>query len=504
MKSRQFIMLFIALLVTACESSTSNFESRTVEAAPESGAAAPANYPGGKTRYLVFQIYAAKHFFDDPNKKIFTRATDKSYLEDKVKGIVDTITFTGSEEFKLGFALGPLTLDHTDEQLRKMIKDSFAIALKYNVAVVLHIDDSKFWTKRKDLWNKKENIEWLDWDGTTSDGVYINWGEPWKIAPQICFNSPEIVKEVQRIARTVIGDGVKQGIDLLEAHNKQNLFGGVIVGWETAMNPDFKTRRKYGYCTLTNKGFSKSNPPNDFDAEMEKATREWIELWSQNISAAGIAKEKIYSHVTFKPRVLVEAEGVDYGDGSLFTQAKTAFGKSHNPGFSGYPRQATFQEIYNELEKHGSPPWSISEGTNVNIYQRPLKNPAPEGMEAYLARAFNHGATLVNIFGWDVPGNKNNVFRRAAEGKEAIAAYRKFLRGEKLTEVALEKSYLPQKNDLSARIKSLPSKVEKYREKGGDLSPLHAKFKKLESAMSSNDPEKAEQAVTEIEELIGN
>jgi hypothetical protein len=70
--------------------------------------------------------------------------------------------------------------------------------------------------------------------------------------------------------------------------------------------------------------------------------------------------------------------------------------------------------------------------------------------------------------------------------------------------MALEQSYLPQKNDLSTRIKSLQLKVEKYREKGGNLSPLQSKFKKLESAISSNDPEKAEQAVTEIEKMIGN
>lgn len=54
-------------------------------------------------------------------------------------------------------------------------------------------------------------------------------------------------------------------------------------------------------------------------------------------------------------------------------------------------------------------------------------------MEAYLARHFNHGAALVNIFGWGL-GEADNPFRRAAEYEEAIAAYRNFLRGEPLIE----------------------------------------------------------------------
>jgi hypothetical protein len=48
-------------------------------------------------------------------------------------------------------------------------------------------------------------------------------------------------------------------------------------------------------------------------------------------------------------------------------------------------------------------------------------------MEDYLARMFNHGATLTNVFGWGV-GDSANLFCRAAESADSIAAYRKFLR----------------------------------------------------------------------------
>jgi hypothetical protein len=35
-------------------------------------------------------------------------------------------------------------------------------------------------------------------------------------------------------------------------------------------------------------------------------------------------------------------------------------------------------------------------------------------METYLARQFNHGAVLVNVFGWGI-GEADNPFRIAAE-----------------------------------------------------------------------------------------
>ena len=41
--------------------------------------------------------------------------------------------------------VGPLALDYTDDQLRALIEQTFAIAEKYKIAVGLHIDDLKFW-----------------------------------------------------------------------------------------------------------------------------------------------------------------------------------------------------------------------------------------------------------------------------------------------------------------------------------------------------------------------
>ena len=46
-------------------------------------------------------------------------------------------------------------------------------------------------------------------------------------------------------------------------------------------------------------------------------------------------------------------------------------------------------------------------------------------MHHYLARMFNHAATIINVFGWDI-GDRDGAFRPATESDEAIAA-RQFL-----------------------------------------------------------------------------
>ena len=111
-----------------------------------------------------------------------------------------------------------------------------------------------------------------------------------------------------------------------------------------------------------------------------------------------------------------------------------AFGKHHRPGFSTYPQPGLFDDIYEQLAKHKQVGWASCEGTNM----QPASGPGQSGMnmETYLAKMFNHGGTLVNIFSWGIGGeaNKNMGFRVVTEGEEALQAYRKFLKGEPLIE----------------------------------------------------------------------
>ena len=117
----------------------------------------------------------------------------------------------------------------------------------------------------------------------------------------------------------------------------------------------------------------------------------------------------------------------------IFAPPSVAFGKHHRPGFSTYPQPGLFDDIYEELAKHKQVGWASCEGTNLQLGSGPGQSGMT--METYLAKMFNHGGTLVNIFSWGIGGeaNKNMSFRVVTEGEEALRAYRKFLKGDPLS-----------------------------------------------------------------------
>ncbi|MFO1431514.1 MAG: hypothetical protein U1F76_15440 [Candidatus Competibacteraceae bacterium] len=488
----------IALVAAVCL--VNSYESTTARAA---------DYP----QYLVFQLFmAGAGFTDVPKGNVLTNPPAKTKIDQDVQAIIDVIGERGDENHVLGFAIGPLALDYTrnengdntENKLRSLIQDSFDIALAKNVAVVFHIDDSKFWHTRKDLWSDKKNIEWVDWDGTANTGQYLNWGSPWQLAPQVCFNSPTVVKEVKRIAGDIIGREIRFGMDRLRARNREYLFGGVIVGWETALGRDFVTQKTLGYCALTNRGFSKSNPPRDQaykDEELEKVLKEWIETWSGAILAAGVPRDKIFSHIAFSPPAAYDArKAPSYSEHVLWTPPSVAFGNNHYPGFTTYPDEGILGQIYAELGRHGNPPWASAEGTNVWIHEGPPKKPA-QSMETYLASLFNHGATITNLFGWGI-GDHGNPFRDATEGPASIQAYRKFLRGESLVEQTASEGTDNKKQTLRDRIRALPSKIEAYVQGGGDMRKVGPKVKEMQGFLDRGDLVNVERVLNEILAIV--
>ncbi|MGB5698215.1 hypothetical protein, partial [Muriicola sp.] len=68
------------------------------------------------------------------------------------------------------------------------------------------------------------------------------------------------------------------------------------------------------------------------------------------------------------------------------------------------------------------------------ILGNPPRNPG-YGMESYLARHYNHGASMVNIFAFGLRGGTIiDKLNDAVQGPEAITAYREFLSGKILVE----------------------------------------------------------------------
>ena len=180
-----------------------------------------------------------------------------------------------------------------------------------------------------------------------------------------------------------------------------------------------------------------------------------------------------------------------------------AFGKHHRPGFSTYPQPGLFDDIYEELAKHKQVGWASCEGTNM----QPGSGPGQSGMnmETYLAKMFNHGATLVNIFSWGIGGeaNKNMGFRVVTEGEEALQAYRKFLKGEPLIEAKTEALTLMER--LPPKIhkiqKELPAWIAEGR--AGNKDKAAALMQKLQEHLKAKNFEEVEKTADSILKMMG-
>lgn len=395
-----------------------------------------------QTRYLIFQIFSGAPNPEIPFGYPLGDPPTKDTIAKMVQNIIDTIGTRSTAKAKLGFSIGPVTFDHDDATVTRMIDEAFQIAREKNVAVGIHLDTDMFWEKRTDIYNDDANIEWVNWEGKRNTGLKIEWLEPQKIANRMCYNSPKI-EDAVKVRAKFIGNEIKRNVDRLKVEGKGDLFAGVTAGWETHMGQDEETEQFLGFCAMTNRGFSSSKPPKNIPGEVASIVQEFISLWTGSLASAGVSPDKIYSHVAFLsesnfeiykkegkvPRGVTYEQVLNFGVSTVDPAA--AFGATHRPGFSTYPVSGLFDQIYDEVQKNGNAPWASSEGTNL-IPGGEAGNTGID-METYLARMFNHGAVFVNIFSWGLGGEamKNSPavapFRMATQGEEAIAAYRKFL-----------------------------------------------------------------------------
>jgi hypothetical protein len=450
------------------------------------------------TKYLNFQLMTGLPGYAGPQPMPGHFAPEKAQLEEFVHSLVKAIGSTGDARNKLGFTVGPLCFDMSDEETRQFIHDSFAVARENDIAVAFHIDDSMSWGQRKDLLANPDNIETADWKQKPSTGRRADWGpKPTRFPPQMCFNSREIQAAVKKRA-SLIGAEVKKELDALKTLGKAHLFAGVIAGWETQMGRDFDTDRALGYRALSHRGFSESNPPKDPDLERVQVVKEFMELWANHLHTGGIPREKIFCHIVFT------SQGVDpktkkTGGGSQFSPSDVAFSSAYRPGFSTYPEGSTFKEVFAALAEHGSPGWISAEGVNVS----PTGMPGEPTMETYLGRLFNHGAVMVNVFSWGIGGEamRNNFFRRATENPEALAAYAKFLRHETLVETAPTGSSSEVFQEKMHRIqRDLPDWVRKSG-KQAQMMPL---TKKITALIKDKKWQEADKVADEILSLMSH
>lgn len=154
----------------------------------------------------------------------------------------------------------------------------------------------------------------------------------------------------------------------------------------------------------------------------------------------GIPKEKVYGHVAVFAKSAYDQLASQnpnleesYIEINGFATTESVINPKFQPGFSTYPEEGVFDQIYESINSVNSSNWISSEGVNM-ILGNPPRNPGC-GMESYLARHYNYGASMVNIFAFGLRGGTFiDALNDAVQGPEAIAAYSEFLRGKILIE----------------------------------------------------------------------
>lgn len=403
----------------------------------------------------------------------------------------------------LGFGVPTPTFE-IEEQLPDRIRSAFAAAREHDMAVMLHFDLHQAWKRRPDLWNwfdpkkpgynpdNKFNVEWHGWDGPPDKVHYLNHGVLERLPPNMCYTSKRTRAEVTRIVSKVIAPVLCEEIAKLKSDGKEALFAGVLVGSEPSiddyskpnlelagmMKEDGVAPGPLGYRALLDRGFSAARPPDDFRMALAKIIQETVAFWCEQFVDAGIPAEKLFPHIAAPAPIEM-----------MNAPIWTAFNKWSRPGWTTYSvevLEAGFRPIYDELAKRGNPAWAGVEA-NAGIPGSVVD------WETYLGWHYNHGCVLVGV---NMGATGEDLPRRlwdSAFGKEAIAAYHKFLTGQRLVEKPLSGDH-PQLR-IQAKMKRVAMGIERWHRSGKDPSAVG---KLMEGARPLSDAGK----LAELEKVV--
>ena len=366
-------------------------------------------YAASSPQYLLFHIFNG----GPDSNGIFHEDLSAAQILALAQNISDTVQPSSPATDKiLGFDIGPITMDQGETSAIATINAAFDAALATNLAVAIHLDDWIFWKNAtlpdgSYLVAKPGTTEWSDWAGTTALPLDIGWLSVTNLAPPMCYANPLVQVWTQYWLLHVVGPTVVAGYNRLVAAGKARLFAGIFAGWESNIQGS--------YCSLSTIGYSATNPPTNLQGVLSFVLSQHIALWTKSLAYAGVPTSLIYTHLAW-PTV----------------QPWVAFNSSSRPGWTNYVWPNDFEQIYGVV---GSSGWVQAEGSNVaSPPDCPLcipDSPSPYSWETYLAKSFNHGASLVSIY--EAFQGETGAFATAT-GPEAIAAYQKFLTGGTLVE----------------------------------------------------------------------
>jgi len=523
------VLALLSLTGFSCQSSTSSNDRD--ESKPQTQAQLKSPKDSQKDlRYLLFQT------------TVTPRGRD-AYREYK-KEVSKIVSEVGIQEVatnrQLGFGIIIAPFMMSEKEMPQIIDAAFRVALETDMALQIAFESHYYWFARPDLWNwfdpkkpgydpeNKKNVEWIDWKGTAVKARYLDWGTPVPLPPHMCYNSKKMLAEVRRLITQIIGPAVQSGIRRFKEAGKEHLFSGITVTSEPSLDNYsvvHKINRRLskfidkmggpkvslGYCALTNKGYSRSNPPKNLQRALAEINQDWVAYWAKQFVDAGFSPSKLFNHVAAAAGLdnstnVMEAALVEFTRAPLWI----TFNAYSTPGFTTYPTGSLlddFSEIYSQLEKKGVKRWA---GVEANILGTQV------GWEEYIQRHFDHGAVMVNVmdyFQTSYPG-PNPSKEQGPAGSSARKAFQTFLKGQRLAGVEptpdrptqnsfSKKDFDPNpiQTRIQSKMKRLQEKTQSWKDQGKNPRPqVDSILWEFEKLIEQQNPVEAE---SKLDEALG-
>ena len=279
------------------------------------------------------------------NKYLVFEMTNVSDLESAVKKLIKILGPNDNSKRMYAFSINCIPmLTRSVSNLQKKINDGFDLAEKYNVPVMFHVDPMygfgagltipKEEKAKVEYWKHPEMCEWVNFptNGQTHGKVprsWINWGSWLVTAPaNPCFESPALKSFAVSQLKNGIVKIISKRSKKFKKQNKEYLFVGLNVGWEThlinnsrcltekqpivCMHNSNNEMQKWemaqsGYAALHYKGWNEKKLISE--AKKQRISKEklfyklsgqvvhdYLEILAKTAFENGLSKDKIYTH----------------------------------------------------------------------------------------------------------------------------------------------------------------------------------------------------------------
>lgn len=335
---------------------------------------------------------------------------------------------------------GPLLLTDSCEVIAEKTEKVFQLAVKHNIPVWFQIDDvnNQYYAyggesyATADKWYENpENAEKMGFGEDAPLAPYwFNWGS-WKKTPAMpCLNSESFVAFIKSQLQNGFLPVLKKWMNTLKELDREYLFAGVSVGWETRI-PDYteipegtvdqngveitkEERGMTGYRALENLGY-KDEASIEAEAKIQHISAEHLrynllsqvvhdysEMICREIYNIGIEKTKIFTHLVIDTRVIENGKNISCNSplvsAAVNDYSTPGFTNNYNVSLKRLGTLKTKIAKADATQQH----YGIVEGYAMGL------NESKKDTVKYFNRLFSSGAIVVAVYG--IQDNSDSVF----------------------------------------------------------------------------------------------